>query len=284
MKMSFIFSALFYLCLAYIAAVIGMYFMQDKLAFPAHQTDYAPPQVWQLPGAQKYSLSVEEGVSLKGILYEVEVKQSPLFLTFHGNAHDGVRYATFIKGVLDSMNVDAHVLGLRYRGYGNKGFKSDGKPSQKTVLADALKQYDAMVQKYQPSAVYVVGYSMGSSVAAYVGSQRKVAGLLLTTPFDSIQAIAKGQYPWLPVSLLFKHPFPTKDFMAEQKTPTVVVNAGVDLLIPRPHYEELKPHIQNLVLEKEIKNAGHGDVLDDTFLPETTAYYKEAIRLFLKEK
>ena len=47
--------------------------------------------------------------------------------------------------------------------------------------------------------------SIGAGPAAYLASQRPIAGLILVTPFDSLTALAREHYPWAPVSLLLRY-------------------------------------------------------------------------------
>src|SRR5690606_40801686 len=88
-----------------------------------------------------------------------------------------------------SSDLDLNVVVFHYRGYG----PSTGRPSEAAVLADALMIYDFMVERLEPARVYAIGISLGSAVAAYLSQQRRLAGVLLVTPFDSVEAIRSGE-------------------------------------------------------------------------------------------
>ena len=58
---------------------------------------------------------------------------------------------------------------MDYRGYG----RSTGEPSEEGLYSDALKLYDTMKSKYE--SISIGGRSLGSGIAVYVASQRKVS-------------------------------------------------------------------------------------------------------------
>ncbi len=104
---------------------------------------------------------------------------------------------------------DVNVVVFHYRGFG----PSTGRPSEAALLADVLAIYDTIVARIRPARVYAIGISLGSAIAAYLSKERPLAGVLLVTPFDSVEAIAKESYFWVPVGLLLRHRFPSAAFM-----------------------------------------------------------------------
>src|SRR5262245_62679558 len=85
---------------------------------------------------------------------------------------------------------------VNYRGYG----ESDGNPSETTLFGDALAVFDALASRPEidRARIVLVGRSLGSGVATYVASERPVAAVVLISPYDSMTAIARRHYPWLP--------------------------------------------------------------------------------------
>ena len=115
---------------------------------------------------------------------------------------------------------------VRYRGYAN----SKGAPSQDNLYADALRLFDAIKPKHK--AIDIMGRSLGTGVAVYLAAKRHARKLLLATPYDSILLAAKKAYPWLPVSLILKDPFPSKDYAPAVDEQTEVILAKDDQKIP----------------------------------------------------
>ena len=122
---------------------------------------------------------------------------------------------------------------VRYRGYAN----SEGSPSQDALYADALALFDAIRSKH--TSIDIMGRSLGTGMAVYTAAKRQGGKLLLTTPFDGILLAAKKAYPWLPVSLLLKDPFPSKDFAPDIDEQTEIIMAKNDQKIPNASSENL---------------------------------------------
>jgi pimeloyl-ACP methyl ester carboxylesterase len=58
-----------------------------------------------------------------------------------------------------------------------------------------------------PAHVVLMGRSLGSGVAVHVAAKRKVGGVILVTPLDSLVNVARAHYPIFPVGLMLKHRF-----------------------------------------------------------------------------
>lgn len=122
---------------------------------------------------------------------------------------------------------------VNYRGYGG----STGAPTEAALLADALAVYDHVRGRH--ANVAVVGRSLGSGVAVHVAAERAAAHLVLVTPFDSIENVAGGFYPFLPVRLLLLDKYDSAARVARIRAPTLVVVAGRDEVIPRARTDAL---------------------------------------------
>jgi len=90
-----------------------------------------------------------------------------------------------------------YVLLVEYPGYSI--YKED-KDSDK-ILEDSLTVFDFLINvlKVENSNIFVFGRSLGSGPSLYLSSKRKVGGLILMSPFTSIQAVAENL-----VGVLFK--------------------------------------------------------------------------------
>ncbi len=114
-----------------------------------------------------------------------------------------------------------------YRGYGG----STGAPTEAALFADALAVHDYVRERH--AEITVVGRSLGSGVAVYLAQQRPVAHLVLVTPYDSIENVARGHYPFLPVGLLLQDRFDSASRAGDVRAPTLVVIAERDGVIAR---------------------------------------------------
>jgi len=129
------------------------------------------------------------------------------------------------------------------------------------ILMDAPIIFDRVQHVLAPIRVVAVGFSIGSGVAAYLARHRTVAGLTLVTPFDSLEALARDLYWWAPVGLLLRHRMSIIDFVRGSPTPTALIIANQDTIVPARRSAPLRAVVPNLVLDRTIE-AGHNDLYD----------------------
>src|SRR6185436_11545949 len=84
------------------------------------------------------------------------------------------------------------LLILDYRGYG----KSEGKPSESGLYADADAAYQWVIDKgYAAKQIVIHGESLGSAVAVDLASRKPCAGVVLEAPFNSAGQVAASVLP-----------------------------------------------------------------------------------------
>ena len=181
-----------------------------------------------------------------------EAKPKLLILGFGGNAWNGEDVAAY----LHDLYPEAHVVAFHYRGYR----PSTGRPSAEALLKDAPLVFDAAVKQVQPDRTIVVGFSIGSGLAASLANRRQAAGLILVTPFDSLKKVAGSLYPWLPVGLFFHHEMDAAEALSGSKVPVAIIGAESDEIIPRSRTDGLRKTVPNLVFDQTISRAGHNDI------------------------
>src|SRR5436190_7214924 len=163
-----------------------MFELQSHFIFPVH----AVPAAGSLPpGAERLSVRSSGGQTLQGVRIPADEPDAgkPLILGFGGNAWNGQDVAEY----LHELFPDHEVVVFHYRGYS----PSTGSPSAEALIADAPLVYDAVVGELKPRRVFSVGFSIGTGVAAQLSAERKLDGLVLVTPFDSLKEVAQGMYP-----------------------------------------------------------------------------------------
>lgn len=258
--------ALLFLALSYGSLVALMYGAQTSLIFPGAKLPSRPLDHPFPP--ERMVIERENGVELGGLLFAPRGEQASkgLLIGFGGNAQD----AEVLGQDLAKTFADMHVAVFHYRGYG----VSTGKPGEAALFADALLIHDRLVRDLAPRAVYALGISLGSGVAGHLSKERPLDGVFLVTPYDSIEAVARQAYPWLPVGLLLKHRFRTIDVMAGNRTPVAIIAAENDRVIKPARTEILRKSIGRLVFDQTIDEAGHADI-------HAMPTYQEALRAAL---
>jgi len=229
-----------------------MAWSQDEIIFPIHSVAASGP----IPrGAERLQIKTPEGDTLHGVHISPTAPASgpkTLVVGFGGNAWNGQDVATYIHELYPEVDVVA----FHYRGYR----PSTGSPSAKALLADAPLVYDAAVAHAHPDRTIAVGFSIGSGVAASLANRRKLDGIILVTPFDSLKAVAESLYPWLPVGMLFRHEIDSIEGLAGSTVPVAVVAAEKDEIVPAERTEALRSRVPNLAFDRTIPDADHNDL------------------------
>src|SRR3954465_2987883 len=165
-----------------------MFEFQAHMIFPAHAVPAAGP--WP-PRAERLTLTTPAGETLQGIHMPADAPDPTrtLILGFGGNAWNAQDVAEY----LHQLFPDEDVITFHYRGYA----PSTGSPSAEALIADAPLIYDFAIERTRPKRTVAVGFSIGSGIAAELAARRKVDGLILVTPFDSLKFVAQAMYPWL---------------------------------------------------------------------------------------
>ena len=229
-----------------------MSFSQTEMLFPAHAVAPAGP----LPrGAEQLGLDTKGGERLFGVHIRPSVNAGgprTLILGFGGNAWNGQHVAAYLHHVLP----EAHVVAFHYRGYA----PSTGSPSAQALMADAPLVYDQAVDRVKPERVVAAGFSIGSGVAVNLARNRSLDGLILVTPFDSLQSVAADLFPWLPVGPFFQHEMAAAVDLKDRRTPVAILAAGRDEIVLPPRTAALRSQVPNLVFDRTYAGAGHNDI------------------------
>lgn len=144
---------------------------------------------------------------------------------------------------------------ITYRGYG----ESEGQPSEKALYQDALHIYDSIKTKH--SSISLIGRSLGTGIATYVAEQRPVEKLVLITPFDSIENVAREKFWMFPVGLILQDKYESWRRAKNISAKTLAMIAANDQIIPRPRSMSLLTEFNPELLEVvEIDEANHNTI------------------------
>lgn len=240
--------------------------MQDRLLFPVDAVPAAGPLP---PSATALQLPVGDEI-LHGAWFRPAAKTGrrvSLIIGFGGNAWNGQE----VGSALHALFPQAHVVAFHYRGYR----PSTGQPSAEALLADAPRIVDFAVEQIRPDQLVVVGFSIGSGVAASLADHPPVSGLILVTPFDSLRAAAADLFPWFPVGPLFRHEMNSADYLRSSPTPVAIIAAGRDTIIRPARTEALRRQVGRLAYDRTVAGAGHNDLYRHAeFAPAMTAAFE----------
>lgn len=228
-----------------------MFEFQTQLIFPTHAVPAAGP----LPRrAERLCLRTNGDCDLAGIHIPPDDpnREPTLILGFGGNAWNAQDVAEYLHELFPDMDV----IVFYYRGY----LPSQGTASANALISDAPLIYDLAVGRVKPKRVIGIGFSIGSGVVAELAAQRKLDGLVLVTPFDSLKALAQSMFPWLPIGLFFEHEINAALALERVNAPAAIIAAERDEIVPQERTDALRHHLQNLVFDRTIEGSSHNDI------------------------
>jgi uncharacterized protein len=236
----------------YAALCALLYFRQESAIFFPGPNDKSLKEQYQPMRIEIAS----HGAMLEGWWIDNPQATNPItVLYFGGNAEDVLHTAATA-----SLFNAQQMLFVNYRGYGG----STGKPSQEALYSDAISIYEYAIRRgARPEQLVVVGRSLGSAMASMLAASRPVRAAILVTPFDSLAALAGTHYPFLPIRLLLRHPFPSIDWARQSRAPALILAAQEDAVVPSTHAKKLFDAWSG---EKEIhvlERVGHNDIERD---------------------
>ncbi len=225
----------------YFAICATLFFAQRKLLYF--------PQPRSLPDhATKIELKIDDGAL---VITTSEHSGERALIYFGGNGED----VNYNLPMLSSAFPDRAIYLMNYRGYGG----SSGKPCETAIIADAFRLFDLVHSDH--NNVLLIGRSLGSGVAVHVASERPVERMILVTPYNSIEELAASEFSFFPVSLILQDKYESWKYAPNVTTPTLLIQAGNDEVIPAESTMKLFKSFHNGVASiKVVDGAGHNNI------------------------
>lgn len=234
---------------AYLAAAAYLYTYQRSYVFKPSGT-LALPTDKGLAGVEVVDLNASDGTPLKAWYAKAE-DGKPTFLYLQGNAGNisgrSDRFARILAGGYGLMAPS-------YRGFAGSG----GEPSEAAFISDGVLAYDWLSERADRIIIY--GESIGTGVAVPVAAERNPAAVVLEAPLSAAVDLAWEQYPWLPVNLLMKDQFRSRDMVGRIDEPLLIVHGTADRVVPIDQGRDLFDRATGEKTLHVIEGAGHGDL------------------------
>jgi fermentation-respiration switch protein FrsA (DUF1100 family) len=250
---------------AYGLVVAFMYLAQRALLYPgAYAT---APELAAAPWGEWTRIATPDGETLAA-LYAPAAGGKPTILYFHGNADDIRRYG-FLAEMLGRQGYG--LLAVSYRGYGG----STGSPTEAGLLTDGLAAYDWLAAR-GGHPIVLLGQSLGSGVAVNTAAERDAAAIVLISAYDSVLAVARSSYPFLPVAALLKDNFRSDLRIARVGQPKLFLHGDRDGIIPMRFGEALfaaAPEPKRFSIQQD---RGHNDLWTTAMVDEVVAFVAAA--------
>lgn len=226
-----------------------LYFGQERSIFFPGPND---PQLRQRYAAERIEIKAADATLECWWIGNADATTPAVILYFGGNAED----VLYTAREASSINARAVVV-VNYPGYGG----SAGEPGQQSLYEAGLAVYDYAIKRgVAAEHIVVMGRSLGSGVASMLAGARQVGAAILITPYDSLAAVAAGHYPFLPVRLLLRHPFPSTDWAKQAHGPALLLAAEYDNVVPATHAQKLFEAWAGPKQIHVLARTGHNDI------------------------
>jgi pimeloyl-ACP methyl ester carboxylesterase len=244
-----------------------LYFFQEKVIF--HPEKLPDNYAFNFDGnPEELSFKATDGKLLNGLLFKAENSKGLIFY-LHGNA-GSLRTWGYVAETYTALNYDVFILD--YRSFG----KSQGQiNSQAQLFEDNQLVYDAIKKQYDEKNIIVLGYSIGTGMAAKLASDNHPQQLILQAPYYSLTDLMRQKFPFAPTFLL-TYKFATNDYLARCVIPITIFHGTQDAVIPYTSSVKLKEEF-NAIHLITLNGQGHGGITDNTI-------YKNELRKILSKE
>jgi len=246
------------------------YLAQDRMLFLPHLANAPAGAIRPPRPVEEIAVATADGLHVRGWLARGTPSPAPLIVYYGGNAENVARQA------FEPWPEGWSLALVNYRGYG----ASEGRPSERALYVDAELVFDALARRpdVDPARIVLAARSLGTGVATYVATRRPVRGLVLISPFDSMVALARHHYPFLPVRLLLKHRFDSIARAPGIRVPLLAIVGERDSVIPPGHSRRLHDVWGGPKHWVAVPGADHNDLGRQRAFWEPVRAFLEAVR------
>ena len=198
--------------------------------------------------------------------FQKNEKSTNILIIFHGNGSDIFNLTYYIKEISEKNNIN--ILLVEYPGYSIY----ISPHSQEKIFEDSLIIYDFILNNMKNISdknIFVLGRSLGSSVAIYLASKRKPAGVFLISPFTTFASVGNHDEEDKKILINF---FRSIDYVENINSPLLFIHGKCDYLVNYEEsfklYEKCNKNIKKEIILKE--GMGHNflyEFLRDEIIP-----------------
>ena len=240
-----------------VALFVLIYIFQRHLIFyPDKQVPLR--HAFHAEDMQDVTLQTDDGLSLQAWYKPSTHARHPTLLILHGNAGNMGSRMPLARPFLDK---GYGVLLLEYRGYGG----NKGQPTEQGLYTDARAGMRFLEQQGVGfNQIVLYGESLGTGVATQMAYEHPVCALILQSPFVSLTAVGRYQYPWIVIPP--KDKFDSFSRMKAIHVPVLMLHGTADTVVPYAQGRALFNQSNGPKQWVELPNKGHSDLWDPEFI------------------
>ena len=241
---------------AYAMAVVAVAMMQRQLLYHPPSAALPAPQEAGLPAMRPVTLKTADGLDLTAWYAPPAGEDGLVILHLHGNAGSLANRAHKYRPFLEAGH---GLLAVEYRGYAG----NPGRPHEQGLVSDARAGLLWLQAESVPlERIVLYGESLGSGVAVLAADARPLAAVVLETPYDSMVAVGREHYPWLPVGWFLRDRYAAAARIPRVRAPILMLVGGRDRTIPPPRAEALLAAAPEPARMARFPGAAHNDLFD----------------------
>jgi pimeloyl-ACP methyl ester carboxylesterase len=240
------------LCVLYVGICIFFYNIQNSILFIPRPLAEDHAFRYEFDYQERFFETTDEA-KIHAIHAKTDSLKNGLVIYFHGNAGNNdtneEKFQLFMKEGYDVLYPD-------YRGF---GLSTGELKNEDDLVGDMRIVYSEMAKEYDESKIFLVGYSMGSGIAAQVAANNDPKGIMIWAPYYSMIDMKNASYPFLP-SFLVRYPLRTDLALQQIDEPITIFYAGDDNVLPVERAVKLNQFLDGNDQHFMLEGQGHNGI------------------------
>lgn len=252
--------------LAFYITTCGFFFLfQEKLIFQPKKLDLNFHFNFN-EQFEEINIKSYDGISINGLLFKTDNSKGLIFF-LHGNARAIDSWGNSVKTYVD-LGYD--VFMMDYRGFG----KSEGNiNSEEQIHKDVKIVYESLKKRYSEKNIIVMGYSIGTGLAAKLASQNNPKLLILLAPYFNLEDLLRHKIPVIP-NFILKYKLETNNYIQACHMPIFIFHGNRDNVIYYKSSIKLKEFSKNVTKLVILDDQEHKGISENPV-------YKNALKYIL---
>ncbi len=215
-----------------ISVFVGFVVIQLLAILLQRRLTYFPPRVSlkaTLHEAEKANVSLWGSPKNPFGLMTTQPSSTGSLVYYHGNADYMLTQLYQFHWLMNAFPHTTHAF-FEYPGYS----EFPGTPSEQLITDHGLKALQSL-----KGPTILVGHSIGAAVAAQLAAQLPVKGLILISPFTSLETMARHHYPYLLSRYFLRESWNSLKNLSQLNVPLLIIHGEQDSIIPFRFGKEL---------------------------------------------